>query len=51
MVKNNKKMVKSTTEVGTPMGGKTIPVIKADSKETVTVKGTKTMKKQKATWY
>ncbi len=36
---------------GTPMGGKTIPVIKAGSQETVTVKGTKTMKKQKATWY
>ena len=47
----NKKMSKSSTEIGTPEGGKTIPVIKAGSKETVTVKGTKTMKKQKATWY
>ena len=47
----NKKMSKSSTEVGTPEGGKTIPVIKGDSKETVTVKGTKTMKKQTATWY
>ena len=45
------KNKKAKTEVGYPNGGKEIPTPKAGENPTVTVKGTKTLKKQTATWY
>jgi len=45
------KNKKAKTEVGYPKGGKEIPTPKAGENPTVTVKGTKTLKKQTATWY
>jgi len=50
-MKKNKKEMKSQMEVGAPEGGKAIPTPKAGENPKVTVKGTKTIKKQKATWY
>lgn len=50
-MKNNKKVVASKMEIGVPEGGKQIPTPKAGENPKVTVKGTKTLKKQTATWY
>ena len=50
-MKKNKKMPKCGYEVGTPEGGKVIPTPSVKGSEKVTVKGTKTIKKQTATWY
>jgi len=50
-MKKSKSMPKCDYEVGSPEGGKKIQTPKAGKSEKVIVKGTKTLKKQSATWY
>tara|TARA_R110000772_G_C13077489_1_gene417080 strand:- start:320 stop:475 length:156 start_codon:yes stop_codon:yes gene_type:complete len=51
MMIKNKKQPKISTEVGVPEGGKKIATPRAGDNPKVVVKGTKTIKKQTATWY